>query len=164
MKRAINYLVGFLFLGSLVFSQEASGLKPATTVLLQDEGVNQGRIKTLNCTGSGVSCSASGIVGTLNSSGGGGGGNFLAATITITDNVVGLIYTVTITGQAWVGASSIIICSPFAIANGGTTLEMGLTSGINVITSNRVAGVGFDLSIYNPHGAQGTFTFHCTGA
>ena len=162
--KLVTKILLVLLIPVAVFPQEASGLKPATTIKLQDEGTTQGQIKTLNCTGAGVTCTASGIVGTLNASGGGGGGNFLSATITISDTVVGLIYTVTITGQAWVTGSSIIICSPFAIASGSTTLEMALASGINVIPSNRVAATGFDLSIYNPHGAQGTFTFHCTGA
>jgi len=42
---------------------------------LQDEGVNQGRIQTLNCAGAGVSCARSGSVGTATISGGGGSGS-----------------------------------------------------------------------------------------
>lgn len=40
---------------------------------IQDEGVNQGRVTTVNFTGAGVTASVSGLTGTVNIPGGGGG-------------------------------------------------------------------------------------------
>lgn len=45
---------------------------PAPGVQLQDEGANQGRVQILNCAGTGVTCSKSGVTGTVTISGGSG--------------------------------------------------------------------------------------------
>jgi len=42
------------------------------SIMLADEGTNQGKVNRLNCTGTGVACSKSGATGTINASGGGG--------------------------------------------------------------------------------------------
>jgi len=77
---------------------------------------------------------------------------------------VGLVYTATITGQAWVTSSSQIICNAFATSADGQTVETYPVANLQAVASNRVVGTGFDLSITNPHGAVGTFRFHCTGS
>ena len=46
----------------------------STTIIIQDEGVTQGRVRTINFTGASVSCTVSGSVATCNVTGGGGGG------------------------------------------------------------------------------------------
>lgn len=43
-------------------------------IKLRDEGVTKGTIDSLNCTGTGVTCSVAGRAGTIDVSGGGGGG------------------------------------------------------------------------------------------
>lgn len=76
----------------------------------------------------------------------------------------GFVYTVTVTGQSWVTASSRILCSPFGSTTDSLTPETIAASGVQAIASNRVVGTGFDLSVYSPHGATGTYRFHCTGS
>jgi hypothetical protein len=92
---------------------------------------------------------------------GSGGGNFVEVALALDGQ---LIYTTTVTGQAWVTSTSKIVCSLFAVANGGTTEEMVMASGVNVGVKARVDGVGFDVWAYNPHGFSGTITVHCVGA
>jgi hypothetical protein len=89
-----------------------------------------------------------------------GSGNFGAATVTMDGE---LVKQATVTGQSWVTANSIIVCSVMGVATGGTTIEMLAVSGIHVIAANRVAGTGFDLWIYSPNGFSGTVTIHFTG-
>ncbi len=57
----------FMFLVTTVFAAD-----PPLT--LYDEGTKQGVVFKVDCVGAGISCSKSGIIGTLNVSGGGGGG------------------------------------------------------------------------------------------
>lgn len=70
MKTIITvYIIAWIVaIGSLAFGQ----VGPAPGVGLQDEGVSQGRVQILNCTGAGISCSKSGVTGTVNVAGGGG--------------------------------------------------------------------------------------------
>ena len=42
-------------------------------VILKDEGVSQGQVSTINCSGAGVTCTRSGTTGTMTVSGGGSG-------------------------------------------------------------------------------------------
>jgi hypothetical protein len=90
----------------------------------------------------------------------GGAGNAAEVTIALDGN---LVFTTTVVGQAWVTAASKIVASIFAVANGGTTEEMAMASGCVVGIKNRVAGVGFDLWVYNPNGFSGTLTVHVIG-
>lgn len=76
----------------------------------------------------------------------------------------GMVYTVTVTGQSWVSASSRILCTPFGSTTDGLTPETVFASGVQCVPSNRVVGTGFDLSVYTPHGATGTYRFHVTGS
>lgn len=67
MKRTLMFAM--LLLPSLAWGQ----LVPGTGIDLQDEGIAQGRIRTLNCTGTGLVCSRAGLVGTIDGSGGAAG-------------------------------------------------------------------------------------------
>jgi len=51
----------------------ADSFQPSPSIDLQDEGASQGAVKTLNCVGSSIACTKSGVTGTLTLSGGGGG-------------------------------------------------------------------------------------------
>lgn len=133
-------------------------------VNVQDEGSAQGTARTVNCTGSGVSCSVSGGVWTINASGGGGGSaNVVEASIDLGTSGH-TAYQITVTGQSWVTSTSVIVCSPFATSADGQTVETYAAAHFTVQAATRVAGTGFDLWVFSPHGATGTFRFHCTGA
>ena len=131
-------------------------------LILQDEGTTQGAISTLNCTGAGVTCSRVGAVGTLNAGGGAGSSNGVVVSISLGTSG-GLIFTTTVTGQAWVTATSAIACSPFGTVSDGLTPETVMAAGVQAVTSAYVVGTGFNLTVYSPHGATGTYRFGCTG-
>lgn len=78
--------------------------------------------------------------------------------------VSGFTYRMTVTGQSWVSSTSKIVCGTFGTTADGQSIENSEAAHFTVTVSNRVAGTGFDLTVYNPHGANGTFRFHCTGA
>lgn len=132
-------------------------------VEVRNEGTSAGRVGSIDCVGAGINCTVSGDVATLSvSGGGGGGGNGVEVSIDLgTDS--GLIYTATVTGQAWVTATSFIVCQPFATSADGQTVETYYAAHFTVTASTRVDGVGFDLSIFSPHGATGVFRIHCLG-
>jgi hypothetical protein len=175
-------------------------------VQIQEEGADQGRVQTLNCVGSTITCAKSGATGTVTISGGGGGYatienegapltqrttiDFVGAGVTCSDvggetqcsigggsgsaNVVevslslgtgmGLYYSTTVTGQAWVTATSVIACSMFGTTADGQTPETIAVAGMIPTVSDLSNGVGFNLNLYSPNGATGTVRAHCTGA
>jgi hypothetical protein len=155
-------LVAIILCATEVFAQGGPGVGPAPGVGLNDEGVVQGRVQILNCTGAGITCSKSGVTGTLNVAGGAGSANGVVVSINLGTGG-GLIYTVTVIGQAWVTATSTIACTPFGTTADGLTPETVMASGIQAVTSAYVVGTGFNLSVYSPHGATGTYRFGCTG-
>jgi hypothetical protein len=75
----------YYILSIILFATEAlaqgPGVGPAPGIALQDEGVAQGRVQILNCTGAGITCSKSGVTGTLNATG--GSGSFALTTVEI---------------------------------------------------------------------------------
>lgn len=152
------------YLGLWLFFQ---GLTVPPGVKVQDEGTTQGQAVTLNCTGAGVSCSVSGGVATLTSSGGGAGSanvvevevDFGSGGDTSTSTVV--------TGQAWVGATSVIVCAPtlLATADRAEGAEDAIIEGLTVAVHSRVAATGFTVAAGLQQGkAYGKFKVHCTGA
>jgi hypothetical protein len=163
MCRRIKLALGGLTCALLLAATSWAQVGPAPGVQLNDEGAPQGRVQILNCTGSGLTCSKSGVTGTLNASGGGGSANAVEVSISLGTGL-GLVYAATITGQAWVTSASAIACSPFGTTADGQTVETIAASGVQALISNRVAGTGFNLNVYSPHGASGTYRFHCTGA
>lgn len=74
----------------------------------------------------------------------------------------GLVFSATV-AAAWVAAGSEIVCTPFATNADGLTVETVYASGVQAVTSNKVAGVSFDLTVYSPHGATGIYRIHCLG-
>lgn len=132
-------------------------------LLLRDEGSDLGRVLVaLDFTGAGVSCTASNGVGTCNVTAGGGGGNFVEVSLAMTGGSG--IYSTTVTGQAWVTATSKILCTAFGTTADGLTPEQVSAARLTAIASDRVVGTGFTLTVNNPHGSNGTHRFHCTGA
>jgi len=72
MKRVISLIFLFLVL-SLVLEvkAQAPGIIQSNTLLLKEEGSNVGRVKSIDCVGTGITCTSSGINGTVTISAGG---------------------------------------------------------------------------------------------
>lgn len=91
------------------------------------------------------------------------GGNIVEVSVDLGTSG-GLIFSTTITGQTWVTAASSIACTPLGVTTDGQTVETVAASGVQATISDRVAATGFNLNVYSPHGATGTYRFGCTGA
>lgn len=90
-----------------------------------------------------------------------GGGNAVDTTIAVTSD--GVYFTTTVTGQAWVTASSVIVCNAFGTTADGLTPETVAVAAPMVTVANRSAGVGFDVLVSSPNGLEGTLRIHCIG-
>lgn len=135
-------------------------------IILKDEGTTQGSVSILNCVGTTVNCTRSGATGTLTITGGGSSATVVAATLDFGPAGADTA-TVTVTAQAWVTASSVILCTPtgFATADRGEGSEDAAIEGLTLQVDTRVAGVGFDI-VGNPrlNPALGKFSISCIGA
>jgi len=132
---------------------------------IQEESVSLTQRAILNFLGTSMTCVDNG--GTLATdctiTGGSGSANVVEVSVSLSTGL-GLVYKTTVIGQAWVTATSSIACSPLGVTTDGQTVETVAASGVQSIVSNRVAGTGFTLNVYSPHGASGTYRFGCTGA
>lgn len=72
MRCLLSRLALGLALAGLPEISHADTAVSSPTIELRDEGASQGGVKKLDCTGAGVTCSRSGVVGTINIAGGGG--------------------------------------------------------------------------------------------
>ena len=95
-------------------------------------------------------------------SGGGGSGNFLEQSVALSGGSG--YFSQVVTGQAWVTATSKVICSVFGTDADGLTPEVIGIAGLVVTVSSLVASTGFTLNIFSPYGLDGTVRVHCTGA
>lgn len=157
----------YLILAIILYTSEAlaQGVGPAPGIQLNDEGISQGRIQTLNCVGAGVVCTKSGVTGIATIAGGGGAGSANVVEVSVPLGASGgLIFSTTVVGQAWVTATSTIVCSPLGVVTDGQTVETVAASGVQAVVSNRVVATGFNVNVYSPHGATGVYRFGCTGA
>lgn len=127
-------------------------------IVVKDEGVQQSTVRaiTINCTGTGVTCSQSGTTMTLNAAGGGSGGNFIEASL-----AVSAAYHETSVTAAWATATSKIVCAPYPTTADGLTPEAVAVAGL-LATAQGAAG-SFTLRVFSPYGLTGTVRFHCTG-
>lgn len=107
----------------------------------------------LTCNGAVCSCDTP-------VSGGGGSSNVVEASLALSGAGY---FSTTVTGQAWVTTSSVIVCAPFATSADGLTSEAVAVAGLSVSASDRIAGTGFTLRVFSPFGLSGTVRFHCTG-
>lgn len=158
VKRA-TLTLALLFSASLVSAQ----VTPPPGVTVQDEGGAKATAVNLNCVGAGLSCAVSAGTATF-TAGGGGSANVVEVTVDLGTTTNYTVKQVTVTGQAWVTATSIIACSPFAQTNNSQTIENYIAADLGVAAASRVIGVGFDLWVRNNYGATGIFKIHCTGA
>lgn len=160
MKTLRTWLVGLLV--GLACTIVGGQVSAPTTIDIRDEGTSQGRVRAINFVGSSVVAAVSGSTATITVSSG-GAGNFTEVSVNLgTDG--NLVYTTTKTGEAWVTGTSKIVCTPNGTTSDGQTVETYFGADFSWIISNLVAGTGFDLTVYNPNGATGTFRFSCTGA
>lgn len=134
----------------------------STGVQIKDEGAVQGGAKILNCVGSGITCTATGGTATITANGGAGSGAGVEVSVNL-GSTGGAVFTATVSSQSWVTASSYIACAPFATAADGQTVETYAAAGFTTNAAARVVGASFDLWIFSPRGATGTFRFHCLG-
>jgi hypothetical protein len=74
-------LLAIILCASEVFAQGA-GVGPAPGIQLQDEGTGAGRVQILNCVGTGVTCTKSGVTGVVTITGG------TTGTVTVGTDVV----------------------------------------------------------------------------
>jgi hypothetical protein len=97
----------------------------------------------------------------FNPSSSGGGGNKVTATInfgTVEDTTA----SITVTGQSWVTALSVIIAG-----FGGTTSNHGaddaMVEGLSAYVENIVPGTGFDITAHAPQGTWGNYSVYALG-
>ena len=95
------------------------------------------------------------------SGGGGGSGNFLEQSIALSGGSG--YFSQVVTGQAWVTATSKVICAVFATDADGLTPEAIGVAGLVVTVSSLVASTGFTVNIFSPYGLDGTVRVHCAG-
>lgn len=93
------------------------GFTPPPGVIIQDEGVAQGRARTLNCVGAGISCTVSAGVATLSAS---SGGSFAVSTVTV--DVKGPVksFSATVTDAGVSGTSKVPAWQHGAAVGAGT--------------------------------------------
>jgi hypothetical protein len=107
----------------------------------------------LTANGTQVSCAADQT---------GGAGSAVSLSVSVSITSVG-VFSQVVTGQAWVTASSNIVCAPQATDADGQTIETYFVANLKPVVSSVVAGTGFTLNVTSLEGAYGTFRFACTG-
>ena len=138
-----------LALAGLPGTSHADSIDSSPVMELRDEGVNQGGVKKIDCTGTGVTCSRSGVIGTINVSGGGGGAPTDATYVTTTANgtltnevVIGVVDDTT-----FVGNGTTIEAKVLPSCSNGTTEKLLYNAGTNSFscgTDQGGAGSGLD--------------------
>lgn len=88
-----------------------------------------------------------------------------AANVTESSIVLGDsgIYSLVVTGQAWVTATSKIVCAPLGTTADGLTPEAIAVGGLDVAISDRVVGTGFTIWVTSYQGLSGTVRIQCHG-
>lgn len=160
--KTLRGLIAGLLIG-LACTVVGGQVSAPASIAINDEGVLQGRVRAINFVGAGVLSTVVAGQAIVTIAGGVGSSNVVEVSIDLGTGGE-LVYRTTVTGQAWVTASSIIVCSMFGTSADGQTIETYEAAALEPLASNRVAGTGFDLSVNNPNGATGIFRAHCTGA
>lgn len=121
--------------------------------IIQDEGVQQGAVNTINAVGAGVSATVSGGVASLNISGGGGGGGTTVNVGTTTVNFGAFPgasdATVAVTGQAGITGTSLIKAWIHPVATSDHSADEHLAESILAFAHSIVAGTGFSITARN---------------
>ncbi len=120
-------------------------------VIIQDESVNQGVVKTINFAGAGVSSSVTGTTATVNIAGGGGpGGSGVAGSGTVDFGAFpGSTYATTVvTGQTDITGTSVLNVWVFPATTADHTPDDHLVDPPIFIAGDIVAGVGFTVHAF----------------
>lgn len=135
------YILTILLLCATSVWGQGAGTAPG--VNLQDEGVNQGRVQILNCTGAGITCSKSGATATVNVTG--GAGTFALTQIEVDFGTDGkFVVTATVVDAAVVATSKIIF------------LQSGIAATSRQADENEMDGI-----ICNATPGTGSFVIQC---
>jgi hypothetical protein len=152
----------------LAFGQGGTGLSSAAddTVMVSSGSAWQAKVLT-TCTGAGKAVTYDAAANTWGCNTiAGAGGNYVEAEVDF-GAAGNTTASVAVTGQAWVGASSVIACAPtlFATADRDDGDEDALIENLTVTASTRSVGVGFTVYAHPAQGvAYGRFKIHCTGS
>jgi len=123
---------------------------------------NTGAMGSTGATGSTGAVGATGATGSTGATGATGAGQKVTATINFPNGPEDTTASVTITGQPWVTADSVILTG-----FGGTTpdhdADDAVVEGLTVYVENIVPGVGFDLTAYAPSGTWGQYQVWALG-
>lgn len=94
-----------------------------------------------------------------------GSGNFLQVQVDFGFSAgnEGDIARTTVTGQAWVTSSSVILCNPFAGATTDHAADDAIVEGLVAFAENLVVGVGFDVVAFAPQNSWGKYLVNVTG-
>lgn len=97
--------------------------------------------------------------------GGGGSANVVQAEVNFgfPSGLEGDTATVTSVAAPWVTGTSIIVCTPQAVATPDHDPEDYAAEGLVSYAENIVAGVGFDIIAYAPQGTWGRYYVSATG-
>lgn len=71
---------------------------------------------------------------------------------------------VTVTGQAWVTATSRILVAPAGVATADHGAEDAVIEEIQAVAYNLIPGVGFDVVAHSPYGSTGIYRLSAIGA
>ena len=124
-----------------------------------------GRLYALSIGAAGeVLTVADGLPAWAPSSGGGGSAGSCVVDVDFGAAISSTEATTTVTGQAWVTASSRILVSASGESTADHDPEDALIEGVTAIATNLVAGVGFDVIAHSPDGSSGTYRLWAVGA
>lgn len=158
---ALKPIAAFFFAFVLSAAVASAGGVTYPPKQVADEGTTLVLRPTLNFAGAGVTCADDTTQTTCTIPG--GGANTVEYSASFGTTATAGLYSFTVTGQAWVTTSSIIVCQPLGTTADGLTAETIALAELRPIVTNRIASTGFDLLIYNPHGLAGTVRIHCLG-
>jgi hypothetical protein len=96
----------------------------------------------------------------------GGGGSANTVEVDVDFGAGDTTASVVVSGQAWVTATSKIVCSPtlYATSTRAEGAEDAIIEQLHAAPHSRVAATGFTLTVAAPTRASGVFKFNCTGA
>lgn len=145
------------------------GYSPAPGLPVVDEATPIGRAQSLVMVGAGVSCAnVLGVVTcTVTGGGGPGGANVVEAEVDFGASPGRDTASVVVTGQSWVTATSVIVCSAtmFATSDRADGAEDAVIEGIVAAVHTRIVSTGFTIVASPRVGrAVGSYKVHCTGA